>query len=173
MSEDSFDRVDDDGTSAQNFRVLERGFVVSTDTIEAGDEPSVMVKPRGSNPATRVSVPQSSAGDRRLPAEGTEVYFTRADDDQAVLMGVAGGGHDGYEKERRIDHAHSKSHVRFDKDGNVYVEAEKKAVVNAGGDIELNAEGDIYLNGTKWSTHTHNYSWTDSGGSGTTDGVNE
>lgn len=153
---DQFSRRSE-GRSEEEFRVVERGFVTTTPDIESGERPFVMVKPRGSSPETQVFIPQSKARDRSLPGEGREVYFARTDDDNAVLIGVSARDHDGYSKERRIDHTHTDSHVQFNEDGDVFVEA----------------EGDVYINGVHFLNHDHDYDWEDDAGSGTTEGVNE
>lgn len=55
-------------------------------------------------------------------------------------------------------------------DYNLYLEASGDLSIAAPGDVEIDAGGDVLIQGTKWSDHGHAYDWTDSGGSGVTDG---
>ena len=175
-------------TDAGNFRVVERGFVTTRPEIEDGERAFVHVKPKGSTPETRVFVPQAQFGDRGLPSEGVEVFYLRTDDDQAVLIGVAARDHGGYKNERRIDHEDTDSYVEFDEEGNVHIEAEGDVNIDAEGDVNIDAGGyvdidaqkdvilnggDVVINGVVFLDHTHDYDWTNDGGSDETDPVNQ
>ena len=99
-------------------RPIERAFVTTVTELDSGVEPYVELEPHQS-PRTKARVPQPTLGDRRLPGEGDEVYFTRRGDDVAVVLGLVATDHDGYVKERRIDHRHSDAHITIDADGNI------------------------------------------------------
>lgn len=122
----------------QHRRPLERGFVTSVAELASGVEPYVELEPHQS-PRTTARVPQPTRGDRRLPAEGDEVYFTRRGDDVAVILGIVATDHDGYATERRIDHRHSDAHITIDADGRITaVAADGTSITVDGGTLQVN-----------------------------------
>jgi hypothetical protein len=60
----------------------------------------------------------------------------------------------------------------FGASGDMKLSSSGELALESKGDMKLNSEGSILVNGTDFEKHTHDYSWTDSGGSGTTNPPN-
>lgn len=55
---------------------------------------------------------------------------------------------------------------------NIQISASATLSLSAEGSISLDAPDGVFINGTKFQEHTHDHSWTDGGGSGTTTSPN-
>lgn len=159
----------DRGRHSRANRPVETGYIVSTDAVGDEDEPLVRVETR-TNRVSDAHVLHDVSQDTGVPAEGTKVYVLRRDDNVPLVIGVAANEHDGYEKQRRFAHPYSDAELTFTEDGGIHIDADDDTEISVDGDVNIDASGDVYIQDIHFEEHTHDYSWTDSGGSDTTDG---
>ena len=103
------------------------------------------------------------------PGEGDNVYLEAEPSDgsagqpDVVRMGIKPGGLEEATTEVAVDNSGDQPQIKIETDG----------------DITLDADGDILINTSEGTGpvarqgHTHDYTWSDDGGSGTTDTPNE
>lgn len=149
---------------------LDDGLVVSSPSVDANDEPTILVEGSASGEPIRVRVPQRTASEQHIPPEGAVVYFLLLDERRGIYLATVGTDHGGYDESRVIDHPYSDTEIQMNADGSTTVSGDGPVTVNATGDVTIDANGSIYLNGIEWDTHDHSYSWGDSAGSGNTGG---
>jgi len=142
-----------------------------------------------------VPVAQSNPGEIQHIEEGWHVALEKCDDGLWVVVGVLNTEPDllpndlnASERSMKFDDGTEISTRKNDAgDYDVNIKASGKTTIHATGDVEITSDGNTILdaagdvtigdaaNAVKLAVqnHTHNYSWTDSGGSGTTDSPNE
>lgn len=118
-----------------------------------------------------VVVAQSSPGTAQSIEEGWHVAVEECDDGLMVMVGVLNTEPD------LLPDALNASERSMKMDDGTEISVRKNE--NENYDVRISASGDLYIGDEEQAEkvakqgHTHDYSWTDSGGSGTTDEPNE
>lgn len=157
---------------------MKHGIVTSTKITDDGHL-SLVVQTERAGVTDEVVVAQTQPGSVQNIEEGYHVAFETCEDGLNVCVGVLNtepgqipNSLNAREQSIKYDDGTEVS-VRQNEDESYTVNIE------ASGDVTINAAGNVTIgdaeNAVKLAVqnHTHNYSWTDSGGSGSTDPPNE
>jgi hypothetical protein len=150
---------------------MKHGIVTSKEIVEEGHLVLTIQSSRAGVTWPNVPVAQDHPGDIQNIEEGWHVALAECDDGLWICVGVLNS--DPSKIPNTLDE--SERSIKFD-DG-TEISARKNG--NGNYDVTISASGDVYLgdegNATKVAkqNHTHDYSWTDSGGSGSTGSPNE
>jgi hypothetical protein len=181
---------------------MKHGIVTSTKITDDGHL-SLVVQTERAGVTDEVVVAQSQPGSVQNIEEGYHVAFETCDDGLNICVGVLNTEpgqipnslnareqsikyDDGTEVSTRQNEdgtynikISSSKNVTVQSDNDLNISADSDVTINANANATVNANGNITIgkaaNAVKLAVqnHTHNYSWTDSGGSGTTDPPNE
>lgn len=158
---------------------MKHGIVTSKKVASEGHLALTIQSSRAGVTWENVPVAQDHPGAVQNIEEGWHVALDECDDGLWIVLGVINTDPDllpsslnGSERVMKFDNGTEIS-VTMNDSGEYDVD------VKATGNITINATGDVTIgdaaNAVKLAVqnHTHNYSWTDSGGSGSTDAPNE
>lgn len=122
--------------------------------------------------AAKSNIPffQPFSGGFVTPREGQQIQIFKLSDKSYVAMfplsGVEFAPTDMGEGELCFRFS-DMTEIRVKKNGGGY-----DVEISADGNVNISANGSVTINGTDFDTHTHDYSWNDAGGSGTTGAPN-
>ena len=125
-----------------------------------------------------VPVMKSHSGFVQVPKRDQRVAMDKLSDGTRFISDILGTRKDAPEDMKEgeiILQLGENTFIQFDKAGDSYdvsISASGDLSLLASGKITLDADGGVFINGTKFGSHTHDYSWSDSAGSGTTDSPN-
>jgi hypothetical protein len=153
--------------------------IVTSKKIGDDGHLSLVVQSERAGVTDEVVVAQTQPGSVQNIEEGHHVAFETCEDGLNICVGVLNT-----EPEQIPNSLNAREQsIKYDDGTEVSVRQEEGGSytvnIEASGDVTINADGDITIgessNAVKLAVqnHTHNYSWTDSGGSGTTDPPNE
>ncbi|WP_372611603.1 hypothetical protein [Halomonas sp.] len=113
-----------------------------------------------------------------VPSIGQKVGMVKLSDGKRFITGVMAAEGEGVqpasmeqgEVALQLDEA---TRLTFSKNSSggydIELSASGQITLNADGDVDLTAGGQVSLDGVPFDTHTHDYTWDDTAGSGTTD----
>ena len=157
---------------------MEHGFVEITDyedgVVYCGVNP---IRSGGSYPDLPVLKPQS--GFIQVPKEGDLVAIDELSDGTKFITNVISkteASPDTMKEGDMVIQLDEQTKLVFKRNGkgsyNIQISASATLSLSAEGSISLDAPDGVFINGTKFQEHTHDHSWSDSGGSGTTTSPN-
>lgn len=157
---------------------MEHGFVEITDyedgVVYCGVNP---IRSGGSYPDVPVLKPQS--GFIQVPKEGDLVAIDELSDGTKFITNVISkteASPDTMKEGDMVIQLDEQTKLVFKRNGkgsyNIQISASATLSLSAEGSISLDAPDGVFINGTKFQEHTHDHSWTDGGGSGTTTSPN-
>lgn len=143
---------------------MEHGKVTSVEYRDGVAYCSVRAMRSGSNDQSieydPMPVMKTHSGFIQVPKVGQQVTMEKLDDGTRFISNILG-------KEADFPDDMAQGDLAIQLDGGTEVRLSERKDGNY--DLHLNASGDLFIDGINFDEHTHDYDWTDLGGSSTTE----